>query len=926
MMIHFLCITAVLLLHSAQGWVPIPPLRATTHITRTSLVSLQMSITSTSINAQRSLVDTETRIRQSDAIAPSVSELLQLIPPSSFYKSDQLKDAYATMVGLLEGGEAFQQQDVYDDVITYYLQTLHTACHEILGHVHISLAKDVYDKLLPLKHPLWCRLMFEIANTNPEVADEELAVFIQEWVDCSDEALELVKEYLLQTHRMDLWGELTIKPPVSQEDSPPKNGVEGEAVNGFGASLSASETTLDSADGMILPTDVDARESFHLCVGELESTMQQDRINATQFYSTVYLTLETLKELSDATEDELRAGLWIASSCLLRRDVTWIFRLLDQRGLIQRDDVYQILHVYCNDHRRPFGIHFSLSMLGYLEQQSSKNAYIRRPDPIMYRMVLKAIGINAAHGFGHRALQVMKCMSQRERGEDADKSWQPVFEDHAAAVAAFVDDSQAWQSVRRADGLVRSLYSSPVGMRESTPTSPRLEQLMRVGQKLRIVPLVPLNSPGPLYKVLKAHKDSSESSSDDNVVHAFSLFEFAVEQTAAGNRTLEEVSKYHFFLVMERCKRTNPFLAQECVRLFTRIDQLVGYGLLSQDLVSPSVSYQMLALLAADKCPGHSTSAETILEHYISRTKDPRLAAFQYAIQCCCAENSPIGCTKAVALLERTARTFRRKPFRDSFFLDTLRQIELHDPKLASRVYAVVTVKLYTNPLDVDTRIAVLMSLYRSLRKDQESTTNMESVVTKLSKLRDSNPSHPAFASGEFLEAMSGDAPQAEAAGQTASAIDILLSSKEAGDIAMAESILEQGEADGTPHGIQTYEHVIEAFIGNNDMSAATSVLRRMKIYHPKECQNLESDVFDILLSGQPSDLQLAESMLSWTNDPADLANMCTKMIYTCLSIGPSGYDIAKRVLSGVKGKLGEDDVVWAELNEVVTQTGQAPL
>jgi hypothetical protein len=182
------------------------------------------------------------------------------------------------------------------------------------------------------------------------------------------------------------------------------------------------------------------------------------------------------------------------------------------------------------------------------------------------------------------------------------------------------------------------------------------------------------------------------------------------------------------------------------------------------------------------------------------------------------------------------------------------------------------------------------------------------------------NPNHPAFASGECLEAMSGGAPQAEAAGQTASAIDILLSSKEAGDIVMAESILEQGEADGTPHGSQTYEHVIEAFIGSNDMSAATSVLRRMKKYHPKECRKLESDVFDILLSGQPSELQLAESMLDWTNERADLANMCTKMVYTCLSIGPNGYDIAKRVLSGVKGKLSEDDVVWVELNEVVSQ------
>ncbi len=81
-------------------------------------------------------------------------------------------------------------------------------------------------------------------------------------------------------------------------------------------------------------------------------------------------------------EDDLRAGLFIASSCLLRRDATWIFRLLDQRGMVQRDDLYQLLHVYCNDHWQPFGIHFALSLLKYCEKQSEKNAYIRRPDPL----------------------------------------------------------------------------------------------------------------------------------------------------------------------------------------------------------------------------------------------------------------------------------------------------------------------------------------------------------------------------------------------------------------------------------------------------------------------------------------------------------------------------------------------------------------
>ena len=926
-----------------------------------------MATTSSSIiiTTQASLI----ALSQKTQGDPALQELIQRIPPSTFYKSDQLQDAYTTMMALLDDNDNDDTKSVMlsNDAISYYLQTLHVASHEILGHVHISLAYDVYQKLskqqILMKQPAWCRLIYEILNTHLEVKDDDLILILEDWIQCGAEHLRDVEEYLQQSNRSDLWDRLNLTAAAVQQQQKEEHGVstlnsslttssdeDNEVTNGEVVVVVANDDNVSDISFSppeqedSLP-DLPPRELFYLLVEKLEGMMNQDRINATNYYPTVYLAVEALKQIDAATEEDLRAGLLVTSSCLLRRDATWIFRFLDQRGIIQRDDLYQLLHVYCNDHRQPFGIQYALSLLNYCEKKSGKNAYIRRPDPIMYRMVLKAIGENVAYGFGHRALNVMKSMSRRDKAAAADDHdvdstcWKPVFDDHASAVSAFVDDSQSWASVQRADGLVRSLYTNPVGMRETPATTspPRLEHLVRVGQKLRIVPLVPHNTPGPLYKVLKTYKEDS-TNSEDRVVAAISLFEFAVEQTAAGNGTLEELSKFHFFVIVDLCRRTNTFLVQECVRLFTRVDQLVEEGLLSRDLVSPSVSYQILSLLAAGRSPGHIASAESILDHYISRTKDPRLAAFQYAIQCCCAENSTLGCSKAVHLLERAMRTFRRKPFRDSFFVDTLQQLELHDTegKHAAKIYNILNHKLYNTSLDVDSRIAILMSSYRCLQKDPSSGEKVKDVVAKLAKLRELNPNHPAFASsGECVEATTetmttelttettGAIMVTAESGQTTSAIDILLSSKEAGDIVMAESILEQGEADGTPHAVQTYQQVIEAFIGNNDMTAATNVLRRMKKFHGSDDGELESNVFDILLSsGQPSDMELAESMVRWTNnDRSDLCNKVTKMVYTCLSLGSQqGRDTAERVLDHMSDELGTDDEVWVELNQVVSQ------
>lgn len=899
---------------------------------RQRIAPTHMMVSRTSTMAtQASLEAVETKLLSSqEPIPPALQDLLRLIPPSSYYKSNQLQDAYNTILALLSEKDKWRGTTFVDDATTYYLQTLHVACHEILGHVHISLAKDVYDQLTH-KRPEWCRWMYEIFNTCLDVQDEDLIGVLEDWILCSANPND-VQEYLISSKRNDLWDRLqndvtyTEREPAIDNVSVPANvtkdmsdATKDSPLNGVQAS---TITPPDSSEVEILP-DLPPRELFYALVEKLDFMMRQPRINTTEFYPMVYIAVEALKRIDGVMEDDLRAGLFIASSCLLRRDATWIFRLLDQRGMVQRDDLYQLLHVYCNDHRQPFGIHFALSLLKYCEKQSEKNAYIRRPDPLMYRIVLKAIGINAAYGFGGRALYVMKAMSIREKGADIDSEcWKPVFDDHASAVAAFVDDSVSWPSVQRADGLVRSLYTTPVGKRESPSTSARLDYLVRVGQKLRIVPIAPHDTPGPLLKVLNAYKEQDSGNSQDRVVAAMSLFEFAVEQTAAGYGTLEELSKMHFFVIVELCRHTNTFLVQESVRLFRRVDQLVGHGLLSRDLVSPSVSYQLLSLLAADRSPGHSASAEYILNHYVSQTKEPRLAAFQYAIQCCCAESSSLGCSKAMALFDRAVTIFRRKPFRDSVFLDTLQQLELHDTdgKHAAKMYDLLSKKLYPTSLDIDSRIAILMSCYRCLMNDPFSRDKVQDIVAKLAHLQEMNPNHPAFAGECFQSMKSSEFVGTVASGQTASAIDILLSSKETDDIVMAASILEQGEAEGRPHGPQTYRHVIEAFIGNNNMSAATNVLSRMKTHHPNACRELESNMFDILLSsGHASDLELAESMLRWTNDVNDLCDKATKMVITCMSLcSIEGKDMAERILNYLGDIVGEDDDVWTDLSQLI--------
>jgi hypothetical protein len=777
--------------------------------------------------------------------------------------------------------------------------------------------------------------MYEIFTTCLDVQDVDLIGVLQDWIQCSPNPND-VKEYLMSTKRHDLWDRSQNGVAYPKEEDTidnvalPANLTKGlsdpHQSKDFSLSDVEASTTSpsDSSAAESLP-DFPPRELFYVLVEKLDVMMRQPRINTTEFYPIVYLAVEALKRIDGVMEDDLRAGLFIASSCLLRRDATWIFRLLDQRGMVRRDDLYQLLHVYCNDHRQPFGIHFALSLLKYCEKQSEKNAYIRRPDPLMYRIALKAIGINAAHGFGHRALYVMKAMSIREKGADIDSEcWKPVFEDHASAVAAFVDDSVSWPSVQRADGLVRSLYTTPVGMRKAPSTSTRLDYLLRVGQKLRIVPTAPHDTPGPLLMVLNAYKEQDSGNSQDRVVAAMSLFEFAVEQTAAGCGTLEELSKLHFFVIVELCRHTNTFLVQESVRLFRRVDQLVGQGLLSRDLVSPSVSYQILSLLAADRSPGHSASAEYILDHYVSQTKEPRLAAFQYAIQCCCSESSSLGCSKAVALLDRAVTAFRRKPFRDSVFIDTLQQLELHDTegKYAAKMYNLLNKKLYPTSLDIDSRIAILMSSYRCLLNDPSSRDKVQDVVAKLAHLQEMNPNHPAFAGECFQSMKSSEFVSTVASGQTVSAIDILLSSKETDDIVMAASILEQGEAEGRPHEPQIYQHVIEAFIGNNNMSAATNVLSHMRTHHLNACRELESNLFDILLSsGQVGDLELAENMLRWAHDENDLCDKATKMVITCMSLcSMEGNDMAERILNYLGDTVGEDDCVWTDLSQLIGQ------
>ena len=889
-----------------------------------------------SMATQPSLEAVETWLLSSQDIPPALQDLLRLIPPSSYYKSNQLQDAYTTMLGLLSEEDKWQGTTFVHDATTYYLQTLHVACHEILGHVHISLAKDVYDQL-SYKRPEWCRWMFEIFNTCLDVHDDDLIRVIKDWVACSENPNE-VKEYLITSKRQDLWDQL-LNDVVRLGREVTLNNVGLPTKSAIGAV--DPRTTNDSADNGVEastispPTmrevetvpDLSPRELFHHLVEKIDIVMSQPSINATEFYPTVYLAIEALKRINGVMENDLRTGLYIASSCLLRRDASWIFRLLDQRGMVQRDDLYQLLHVYCSDHRQPFGIHFALSILKYCEKQSERNAYIRRPDPLMYRIVLKAMGDNAAYGFGHCALSIMKSMSIRKKGADIDSEcWKPIFEDHASAVAAFVDNSVSWPSVQRADGLVRSLYTGPVGMREAKSTSTRLDQLVRVGRKLRIVPVMPRDAPGPLLKVLNAYKEQDCGNSQDRVVAAISLFEYAVEQTAAGSGSLEELSKMHFFVIVELCRQTNTFLVQESVRLFRRVDQLVGQGLLSRDLVSPSVSYQILSLLAAERSPGLSTSAEYILDHYVSQTKDPRLAAFQFAIQCCCSESGALGCSKAVALLDRAVSTFQRKPFRDSVFLETLKQLELHDTdgKHAAKMYNILSKKLHPTSLDIDSRIAILMSSYRCLLNDPSSQDKVQEVVARLAHLQEANPNHPAFAGECFQNMKSSEFVATVASGQTVSAIDILLSSKETDDIVMADSILEQGEAEGRPHGPQTYRHVIEAFIGNNDMSAATNVLSRMKTNHPNACRELESNMFDILLSsGQASDLELAESMLRWANDMTDLRNKATKMVITCMSLSLTQgkeVEVAERILNYLGDLVGEEDDVWTDLSQLICQ------
>ena len=867
-----------------------------------------------------------------EPIPAPLQDLLQGIPPSSFYKSDQLHDAYRTMMTMLDDVNAWEGTTFVNDAVTYYLQTLSIACHEILGYVHISLASDVYERLNDNKQPEWCRCMYDIYNTDLHVNDEDLVRVLQDWIHCSVTPSD-VEQHLKESKRMDLWDRLDhtavpIRDDNDDDDDDPEYTL-SQYADGSERSIEPTVEMSDLSTAEILVPDMPTRDLFYLLVNKLETWMTQPRINATTYYPTVFLAVEALKRIDGVTDEDLRLGLLISSSCLLRRDATWIFRLLDQRGVVQRDDLYHILHVYCNDYRQPLGINFAISLLKYCEKQSETNVYIRRPDPIMYRMVLKAMGNNSVYaGFGQGALNIMKYMSLREKGDDTNsEGWKSIFDDHASAVSAFVDDSQTWSSVQRADGLVRALYASPAGMRKVPSSSASLEHLVRVGQKLRMIPLPSEDTPGPLFKVLSAYKAQDSSNVQESVVAAISLFEFALEQTAAGKGTLEELSKLHFFVIIELCRGTNTFLVQEVVRLFKRVEELVDRELLSRDLVSPSVSYQILSLLAAENAPGHVNSALYILDHYVSQTKDPRLAAFQYAIQCCCAENNTVGCSKAVFLLERATRTFQRKPFRDSFFRDTLQQLELHDVegRYAAKVYDILKIKLYPTSLDIDTRIAILVSSYRCLQRDRSSIDKVQEVVGKLAKLQELNPTHPAFASGEcFQGAKTTEFVTPAESGQTASAIDILLSSNEAGDVVMAASILEQSEADGTPHGPQTYQQVIEAFIGSNNMIAATNVLRSMKQYHPNACRELESTMFDIVLSsGQGSDLQLAEYMLHWTNDGADLCDKATKMVYTYLSFGTQqAMGMAEDVLSYLGDMVGEEDEVWIELNRLVRQAG----
>ena len=101
-------------------------------------------------------------------------------------------------------------------------------------------------------------------------------------------------------------------------------------------------------------------------------------------------------------------------------------------------------------------------------------------------------------------------------------------------------------------------------------------------------------------------------------------------------------------------------------------------------------------------------------------------------------------------------------------------------------------------------------------------------------------------------------------------------------------------------------------------MSAATHALRRMKNVHSRDaCLELETNVFDILLSSagrhqdddsaDDDDLTLAESMMSWSDyERSDLANMCTKIVYTYLTLA-DGQVGAQRVLDQMSTRLDED-------------------
>ena len=155
---------------------------------------------------------------------------------------------------------------------------------------------------------------------------------------------------------------------------------------------------------------------------------------------------------------------------------------------------------------------------------------------------------------------------------------------------------------------------------------------------------------------------------------------------------------------------------------------------------------------------------------------------------------------------------------------------------------------------------------------------------------------------------------------QTASAIDILLSTKKTDEIVMAASMLEQREAEGRPYGPQTYRHVIEALIGKNDLSEATNVLSHMKTHHRNVCRELESSMFDILLSSsQVSDLELAEFILRWTSDMSDNRDKSTKMVITCMSLCSSeGKEMAERILNYLGDADGEDDDIWTNLSHLI--------